>query len=142
MVQPPYNAHPGTAIHEVAAEMPPGTNLRLELVGTDFNDPDVRESMFIVVRLGEGETGEAKLSQAQLPLMRADGRMIVEEPFPGTPFAYLAQDFDFWAEEPVVLQTVQTRAEQMPKEVFYIPAFVLLGLVLVWQRSRQTVPAF
>jgi hypothetical protein len=142
MVQPPYDAHPGSAIQEVAAGEPPGTTLRLELVGTDFNDPDERESMFIVVRLGAGDTGEAKLSQAQLPLVREDDRVIVEEPFPGTPFAYLAQDFDFWAEEPVVLATVQTRAEQMPKEVFYIPAFVLLGLVLVWQRRRQTVPAF
>jgi hypothetical protein len=41
-----------------------------------------------------------------------------------------------------VLETVQTPAERMPKEVFYIPALVLLGLVLLWQRARQTEPAF
>ncbi len=69
-------------------------------------------------------------------------RFTVDEPFPGTPFAYLSKDFDFYGENPVVLERVQVRAERMPKEIFYIPAFILLAIVILLQRRRQTVPAF
>ena len=30
----------------------------------------------------------------------------------------------------------------MPAQVFYLPALVLLGLVILLQRRRQTKPAF
>jgi hypothetical protein len=30
----------------------------------------------------------------------------------------------------------------MPEQVFYIPALLLLGLVILLQRRRQTKPAF
>jgi hypothetical protein len=141
MVQPPY-VNLGTNITQVAEELAPGDVLRLELEGTDFNDPDRRRTMFIVLRLGEGETGEERLADAQLDFIPDGDRVTLDEPFPGTPFAYLGQDFDFWADEPVVLETVQTEAERMPKEIFYIPAFLVLAGVVLVQRRRQTVPAF
>ncbi|WP_108660827.1 TRAP transporter permease [Acuticoccus kandeliae] len=141
LVQPPYIERPGTEIFQIAEAEPVGTNLRLELVGTDFNNPDSRGSVFLVTTLKEGTTGEEKLG-TDLAFLEDGDRMTVEEPFPGTPFAYLSQDFDFYADEPVVLQTVQTHAERLPKELFYIPALVLLALVVVFQRRRQTEPAF
>ncbi|MBJ3776820.1 TRAP transporter permease [Acuticoccus mangrovi] len=142
MVQPPYVERPGTAIYDVAAAEPAGTNLRLELVGTDFNNPDRRNSIFVVVPLGEGATAEDKLADVGLTFFEDGDTLTVEEPFPGTPFAYLSQDFDFYADDPVILQTVQTNAERLPKEIFYIPAFLVLALVVVMQRRRQTEPAF
>lgn len=140
-VQPPYE-NLGTDIYAIAETREPGSTLRLELEGTDFNDPDARDTTFIVVRLGEGETGEERLEGTGLPFFVDDGTVTVEEPFPGTPFFYLAQDFDFYADQPVELRTVQVEAQRMPKEVFYIPALALLAVVLLVQRRRQTVPAF
>ena len=142
LVQNPYVEREGTALFEVAEDLEPGENVRMEIVGTDFNDPDVRRSMFIVVPVAEGATGEDKMAAAELPFLPEEDRMLVEEPFPGTPFAYLSQDFDFYADEPVVLETVQTNAERYPKEIFYIPAFLVLALVILMQRRRQTEPAF
>jgi hypothetical protein len=37
---------------------------------------------------------------------------------------------------------VQIDAVRLPKELFYIPALLLLGLIISLQRRRQTVPAF
>ena len=142
LVQNPYVERDGTALFEVAEDLEPGENVRMKIVGTDFNDPDVRRSMFIVVPVAEGATGEDKMAAAELPFLPEEDRMLVEEPFPGTPFAYLSQDFDFYADEPVVLETVQTNAERYPKEIFYIPAFLVLALVILMQRRRQTEPAF
>jgi len=141
LVSPPY-VDLGSDIYAVAEEQPAGSTLRLRLEGTDFNDPDARDTMFVVVRLGEGETGEEKLEATGLPFFADGDRVTVDEPFPGTPFFYLAQDFDFYADEPVVLESVQVDAERMPKEVFYVPALALLAVVLLFQRRRQTVPAF
>ncbi len=40
------------------------------------------------------------------------------------------------------LAEVKLPRDRMPKEVFYIPALVLLGIVILLQRRRQTKPAF
>jgi hypothetical protein len=60
----------------------------------------------------------------------------------GTKFFTPFSMFDFYGDEPVEIVTVQTETERMPKEIFYIPALLLLGLVIGLQRRRQTVPAF
>ncbi|MEM8854154.1 MAG: TRAP transporter permease, partial [Pseudomonadota bacterium] len=141
-VEPPYIERPGSDVFQVAGEVPAGDTVRLRLVGTDFNNPDERDEKYIVTRLVEGADGEAKLADSGLTFIEDGDRMTLDEPFPGTPFAYLGQDFDFYADEPVVLEAVQTPAERMPKEIFYIPAFILLAGVILLQRRRQTQPAF
>ena len=141
-VQPPFEAFPGTAVFDVAAERPAGGMMRLVLEGTDFNAPDRRVTKVMAVTLGDVAPGAARLEETGLVMIAEDDRVTVEEPLPGTRFSPLAQDFDFWAAEPVVVRSVEVRAPQMPKEIFYIPAFLLLAVVIVLQRRRQTVPAF
>ena len=56
---------------------------------------------------------------------------------------HLAQaDRDRQHLEPVRLASVQTAADRLPAQIFYIPALLLLGLVILLQRRRQTKPAF
>jgi hypothetical protein len=50
--------------------------------------------------------------------------------------------FEFYGDEFVTVDNVQLERDRMPKEVFYIPALLLLGFVIMMQRRRQTVPAF
>ncbi len=66
----------------------------------------------------------------------------LDEPMFGTETAETLENFDFYADEPVQLASVQTPQARLPEQVFYIPALLLLGLVIVMQRRRQTVPAF
>ena len=142
MVQPPFDDKPGVEIYDVAAAQPPGGTLRMELVGTDYNNPDKRMTKYIVISLDDGATGEDRIADTGLTFLEDGDRLTLDEPFPGTPFAYLGQDFDFYADDPVVLEVVQTPAARMPKEIFYIPAFILLAIVILMQRRRQTQPAF
>ncbi len=51
-------------------------------------------------------------------------------------------DFDFYADVPVALAGVEVPAARLPAQIFYIPALLLLGLVILLQRRRQTKPAF
>ncbi|MEO1749191.1 MAG: DUF3394 domain-containing protein, partial [Pseudomonadota bacterium] len=67
----------------------------------------------------------------------------MDEPFPGTPFfESLGNEYDFYGDDPVQITQVQIENERMPKELFFIPALILLmGIVLI-QRRRATQPAF
>jgi len=66
----------------------------------------------------------------------------LEEPFAGTAFFQTLQMFDFYSDPVVRIEKVQLPAERLPKEIFYIPALLLLAVVILVQRRRQTKPAF
>ena len=67
--------------------------------------------------------------------------LLLEEPF-GGPHGSLSIDYDFYGDTPVQLVRAEVENERLPKELFFIPALLLLaGLVLI-QRPRATQPAF
>ena len=141
-VQAPYSNLDGVQVIETAANMPNNEPLRLVVEGPDFDNPDEISQRTILVELEEGADGTAKLEAAGLLVRTEDGKAILDEPFAGTPFFSELQSFDFYGDQPVVISKVQMETSRMPKEIFYIPALVLLLIVILFQRRRQTVPAF
>ena len=141
-IQPPYDELPGIEASQVAGAMPEDANLRLIVRGPDFDNPDEIADRTILVPLGPAGEGAARLDAAGLTVNEIDGRAVIDEPFAGTQFFQELGDYDFYGDEPVEIAVVQREAERWPKEIFYIPALLLLGLVILLQRRRQTVPAF
>ena len=141
-VQPPYEIVPGTELVERAEAQPVGEPLRIEVSGPDFDFPDKVTQITLLADLGEAGDGETRLENAGLTVLPEDDEMVLEEPFPGTAFFQTLQMFDFYADPFVTVRNVQLPAERLPKEVFYLPALLLLGLVVLLQRRRQTTPAF
>jgi hypothetical protein len=86
------------------------------------------------------ETGRA--TAAGLLLIPEGTRMFMDEPMFGTPYQKKLSGIDFYASERAEVLAVLTPAERLPKQLFYIPALLLLGLVVMLQRRRQTKPAF
>ena len=136
-VSPPFEPVTGDQILSVVADQPADAGLKIEIVGPDFDDVDVMAKTTVIVPLGAPADGVDRLQAAGLTVMAEDGKMIVEEPFPGTPFAKLGEKYDFYADNPVEISTAFVPTERMPKEVFYIPAFLLLALIVLLQRRRQ-----
>jgi hypothetical protein len=67
----------------------------------------------------------------------------LEEPAFGSKFSKLGETLDFYGDKPVTVVEVRTETTgRWPKEIFYLPALLLLGLVIASQKRRQTVPAF
>ncbi|ASJ74678.1 TRAP transporter permease [Granulosicoccus antarcticus] len=141
-VQPPYNELAGTELVQAAADYPVGEPLRLRIVGPDFDYPDKLASLTILADLGEAGDGETRLEQAGLAVIMDEEGASLEEPFPGTAFFQTLQMFDFYGDPLVRIDKVQIPAERIAKEVFYIPALLLLAFVVWLQRRRQTKPAF
>ena len=86
---------------------------------------------------------EAALSEQGLAILPEGDVIAMDEPFPGTPFfESLGNEYDFYGDTPVQITEVQIENDRMPKELFFIPALLLLaGLVLI-QSRRATQPAF
>ncbi len=141
MVQPPFVDHSGSETVQLLQDLPEGELIRLKLVGPDFDNPDQNTQTNIEIKLGPKEgTGEDRLLAAGIDAMEEDGRILFNGfawNFPDKDLkARLDREFDTFAENPVVIEEVITKADRMPKELFYIPGLLLLGLVVWLQRGR------
>ena len=142
-ISPPYDERPGVEAVAVAAEMPENSFLRLVVRGTDFDNPDQEAELHVLAPLGAVNTdGLARLDSAGLMALEQDGKLLLEEPMAGTTFFTKFQMFDFYGDVPIEVVSVQLERERIPKEVFYLPALLLLIGVVLMQRRRQTQPAF
>lgn len=141
-VQPPYDLIPPSQLVETAANHPVGEPLRLRVVGPDFDYPEKITQLTLLADLGAAGDGETRLEQAGLTIVMDEEGATLEEPFAGTAFFQTLQVFDFYEDPLVRIDKVQLPAERIAKEIFYIPALFLLGIVILLQRRRQTKPAF
>jgi TRAP transporter 4TM/12TM fusion protein len=145
MVEEPFRSVDPTRVVELAGELPDNGELRLVIAGPDFNTGETAETT-LILPLGPAGDGAQRLQDADLPVMIEDGVARLDEPFrPGPAGSVPGQklaDFDFYADNPVRIAEIHVAVERLPKEIFYIPALLLLGLVIVLQRRRTDVPAF
>ncbi|WP_432817305.1 TRAP transporter permease [Sulfitobacter sp. JB4-11] len=128
MVSPPYDEVAPTEIVQAAGDTPPGEDLRLRIAGmNDLGDPI---EFVAILPIGEGATGEEKLEAAGL-LFREDGdKMIIDD----VSFDSAAQNAGLdWDQE--VLRVLKP-VPQPSKYLMFIPALLLLGLVIFLQRGR------
>jgi len=135
-VAPPFDQNDPTQIFEVVGSAEQDVVLNMVISGPDFDTGEV-SSTTILVPVGEQADGSERLGNAGLSVLIEDGLAKVEEPFPGTPFfETIGKTFDFYADDPVTVSQVLTKADRLPKEIFYIPAVLLLALIVWLQRRR------
>jgi len=140
-VQPPYDDRPGIEAVELAASQPENGLMRLVIEGPDFDNAEKTVKTTLMANLGAAGEGTKRMEQAGL-LVAPEGDIAkLEEPLAGTPFFTRLQMFDFYGDKPVQILRAEMPADRTPKEVFYIPAVLLLGLVFWAQRRRRVVPA-
>ncbi|WP_322893086.1 MULTISPECIES: TRAP transporter permease [unclassified Yoonia] len=139
-VQPRFENLPGTAFESVLQEAEEGEFFRILLQGPDFATGELRQT---TIRFDIDDTPpEQRLADTGFFLLPQGEFMMMEEPMPGTAYSEALRGFDFYADDQVEILRVETPSDRMPEEIFYLPAFLLLGLVILFQRRRQTQPAF
>lgn len=140
-VSPPTNDISGQVALEGGTPLPQELIFKARITGPDFDNPDKIASTTIEVQLPEGVDLLERFDAAGLTI-DDDTQASLIEPFTGTPYFKTLQQFDFYGDEPVRIETLSLPRDRIAKEVFYIPALLLLSLVVVLQRRRQTKPAF
>ncbi len=136
-VDPPFDdVHP-SKIYEVVGSATPNGVLTMVISGPDFDTGEVA-STTILVPLGNQAEAIERLEAAGLTVTVEDGRALIQEPFPGSPFfESIGKAFDYYAEEPVEVGNILKAKDRMFKEIFYLPAILLLGLIYWIQRRRR-----
>jgi TRAP transporter 4TM/12TM fusion protein len=136
-VDPPYENIEPTRIYEVVESTPANGVLTMIVEGPDFDTGEIA-STTILVPTGDRAEAEKRLESAGLLVMVEDGMARIEEPFPGTPFfESIGKSFDYYADEPVRVATIKKEKDRIFKEIFYLPALLVLGLVYLSQRRRR-----
>jgi hypothetical protein len=135
MVSAPYAEEQPASIAEAALATTPGEDLRLRVAGiNDLGDPI---EFVAILPIGEGATGEERLEAAGLVIRQDGDALFIDDVGFDTPAANAGLD---WDQE--VLRVLRP-LDQPSKYLMFIPALILLGLVVLLQRGRRptTVPA-
>ncbi len=130
MVSPPYSEEAPVAIADAAMATPAGEKLRLRVAGVnDLGDPI---EFVALLPIGEGATGEEKLEAAGLAFRNDGDKMLIDDVAFNSDAAAAGLD---WDQE--VLRVLKP-LPQPTKYLMFIPALLLLGLVVFLQRGRDT----
>ncbi|KIC19450.1 TRAP transporter permease [Leisingera sp. ANG-DT] len=133
-VMPPYAQVPPAQLAQALSDAEPGAELRITVEGPDFDTSEIKSTTMIMT--ADGSDGQAAVDAYGLLLLEEDSVVKVEEPMFGTPAAPNLESFDFYADEPVQIVAIQAPASQLPKELMFLPALLLVALVALMQRGR------
>ena len=140
-VQPRFDEVPPVTLAEAFDRAEPGETVRFTVSGPDFAT-GAPSQVTLVHTVDEDEPATGRAEAAGLFLMPEGERMLMEEPMFGSFYHAQLNRFDFYGAEPVEVTSLQEPADRMSSLVFYVPALLLLGVIVMLQRRRQTKPAF
>jgi hypothetical protein len=141
MVYPPLIEAAPTAIYQIAEQAPQGGSIRLHAEGVTIEGDEVSKT--VILPLGAPGTGEERLLNAGLELRQEDGKVLIDLVQFGSAAERAGLDFDFEITQVLMVN------DRPPKELMWIPALAVLGLIVWLQRRRSqsgapaaaTVPA-
>jgi len=128
MIHPPFDEVKGERMSQLIAESPANTSKRIWIEGLNLNGDEIKKG--VLIPLGAPGDVKARLASSGLTVM-ADGDNLM----------VVAVKFGSKADKLGIEQSFRVTALEVPsdrpaKEWFFIPAFVLLGLIIVVQRAR------
>ncbi|WP_299024320.1 TRAP transporter permease [uncultured Sulfitobacter sp.] len=141
-IQPPFQQVEPAMFATALGNATTGDEIRLVVSGPDFDTGETKETT-LVLPVSEGSADE-RLAASGLLLIEEDGLAKMDEPAFGSPFSDSLSSFDFYGDDPVQIASVNAPADQMPKELVFIPALIFLFFIAFLQRarmSREGVPA-
>ena len=143
-IQHPYNVLPGNNIFKLIDGYSKVSNvslkspIRIKFSGPDFDDPEKIIFQNSIINLTDKGNVEDILKKAGLFLKLDGDNVLMEEPLPGSPLFQEMKTFDFYADTPVKLEMIYlTKTNRMPKEIFYLPALLILILIFLNQVNRK-----
>ncbi|NIZ63363.1 C4-dicarboxylate ABC transporter [Sedimentitalea sp. CY04] len=142
-LMPAHSEVAPTEIVQAISAAEPGSELRITVQGPDFDTSKIKSTTLVMIIEGEGD-GQSRADAYGFMLLEEDGLMKLDEPMFGTPVSTKIESFDFYGDEPVQITAVLAPADQLPKELVFLPALLLLGVIAMLQRgraSKEGVPA-
>ena len=99
----------------------------------EFADPNFENARFLLPLEGAGADGETRLrDHAGIEFRQEEGKVFVDGLAFGRPAEQLGIDWD-WE-----VVKIEQAADRPPKELFFIPALLLVALIYLLQMRRKT----
>ena len=129
MIHDPYESVPPAQFVEALGDADEDATLRLQVAGVDaFGDP---MTTYMTLPVPDGETGQERLENLGMELLIKDGTATVDMVAYGSQAKNLGFDFDQEIIE------VLSPVDRWTKELMWIPAFLIFGLIVMLQRRRR-----
>jgi TRAP transporter 4TM/12TM fusion protein len=138
-IQPPFIDIEPAGFSEALANAAPGSTLRAIISGPDFDTLEVKD-VTVPLTVPDVDGAEARLEALGMILVPEGDVQRMDEPSFGTDLSDALSTFDFYGDDPVAISSVQATANQLPKELIFIPALMLLALVAFLQTRRAPPP--
>ncbi len=126
----PYKEHSGVELTQVIENAPIGTQLRILL--NDIDDLGDPISKTLLIDVEQSQDGQSPLENLGLDLIPQDDNNVIVD---GVRFASTAEKAGFRFDQ--VIYSVGVPSDRPLKELFYIPAIMVLGFIAKLQRRRQ-----
>ena len=128
-ISPPFEHKSAVGLAETLASVEPGSSIRFRIQGEDeIGRP---RSFVAPLTIGEGANGEEKLAATGLELLVDDDKVIIDGVGFDSPAEQAGLDFD------QIIESVSVPRSALPKQLMYIPALLLLGLIWKAQSARR-----
>jgi TRAP-type uncharacterized transport system fused permease subunit len=129
MIHDPYESMPPAQFVEAIGSADEDSTLRIQIAGLDaFGDP---MTTYMTVPVPDGDSGQERLDNLGLELLIEGDKAIVDMVAYGSQASDLGFDFDQEIIE------VLAPVDRWTKELMWIPAFLVFGLVIMLQRRRR-----
>jgi TRAP transporter 4TM/12TM fusion protein len=126
----PYNERPGVELLQAMEKQDENTMIHLVIKGETLDGEAYTKSLMLPV--GQEGVPEDRLREVGFEVIEEDGKMIVNNLMFGSNAERMGIDFD----QEIV--SVMMEADRPPKQLMFIPALALLGLIYFLQKRRQT----
>lgn len=130
MIYPPYEEVQGAQIMDYVETAPSDTNTVFRISGMGMDGRDV--TTYVQFEIPEGGSASERLSAVGLDVSPRNDVLAVDFVDFGSPAAEAGLEFG-WN-----IEAVQARLERPPRELVYIPALLLLGLLAFGQLRRRS----
>jgi TRAP transporter 4TM/12TM fusion protein len=135
-VFPPLIEEPPAQLEKWVSDMEPGSSLRLMVKGEKMNGKEFTKTVMLTV--GNEPTAEERLVGVGIETRVEEDKVLIDNVVFSSAAEKAGLDFD------QEIMNIQIPTKRLPKEIMYIPALFLYGLVGLLQfrrRKRPSVPA-
>ncbi|MDJ0830543.1 MAG: TRAP transporter permease [Desulfobacterales bacterium] len=130
MVFPPLKQEAPNKIEQMVEGMEAGSQLIVEVQGEDLNGNPYTKT--VMLKVGNESTGNERLAGIGLETRSDEGKIIIDNVVFASAAEKAGIDFD------QEILNVQVPNKRLPKQLMFIPALVLAGLIWFVQRGRRT----
>jgi hypothetical protein len=129
MIYPPYDMVPAAKMNQLIEEAPANSGKRLWIEGTNLNGDDVRKG--VLLPLGPQGSARERLSSSGVSVVAQGDELLIS----GVKFGSPAEKLGI--EQGYRIVSAEVPADRPDKEWMFIPALLLLIMVIGLQRMRR-----